>query len=510
MAARRRKGNGMDFARAGTRRGAAVLATVCSAALFYFGTGLTPIGVLTWFAPLPVLLVAPRVSGRLAAAVAFVSYLLSTANSWDFQLHSHDEPMFPIGIIINVGSSLVFMLGVLLYRGLLRRRRVLPASLAVPAVWVSALYLMRLANPTGLLGTLASDQGDLPLVLQTTSVTGMWGVEFLVLFAPSAAAALLAPGVATAARVRTGTVAALVLAVAFGAGAWRLSKDHGAAGSRTVAAVSPNHFAWAPAVDTTDGRSRVAGYVRRIAALPETVTTVVLPEAAFGSSEARPADLVAPMRAAAKAHRINIVVGFQHHTDAARKNLALVFPASGAEPLSYLKHHDIVSPRGKRLVHFGPDGARVGVEICADVNFADPSRGYGTSDTGLLAIPASDNDANGRQHDRGALMRGVENGIPVVWSAQQGTLMISDDRGRVLAEAHTGGPGRFTTVTATVTPGSGGTFYARFGDWFAWLCLAMTFAGILAACLGRRREPGPGTSSEPGLDSPSASLTSTA
>jgi apolipoprotein N-acyltransferase len=59
-----------------------VVAFLSTAVMLYFGTGLTPIPVLTWIASVPVLLLAPRVSLRTVLAVAFGSYLISTANSW--------------------------------------------------------------------------------------------------------------------------------------------------------------------------------------------------------------------------------------------------------------------------------------------------------------------------------------------------------------------------------------------------------------------------------------------
>jgi apolipoprotein N-acyltransferase len=61
--------------------------------------------------------------------------------------------------------------------------------------------------------------------------------------------------------------------------------------------------------------------------------------------------------------------------------------------------------------------------------------------------------------------------------------MLADARGHVLADAHTGGS-PFTVVVADVPVGSGKTLYARFGDWFAWLCGLVAVAGIV---LGARR-----------------------
>lgn len=462
-------------------RNRVLAALLGSAVLFYFGTGLTPVAALTWIAPVPVLLLAPRVSALTAGWVAFVAYLLGTANSWAFQLRSHDTPLWPVGVMIDAGMSVVFLLAVLAFRLQLRRDRPMLAVLAAPAVWTGALYVVSVANPMGLGGTFANLQADLPVVLQSAAVAGMWGVEFLVMLAPAAVAVLLAP---VASRVRAALVGAVVLALALGAGVVRLAvTDTGP--TQRVAAIATNQRVWAPDLDTAAGRDLVAAYVDRIEALPGGVRTVVLPEQSFGADEARPAALFDPMRQAAKSRSLDIVVGFAYRTGKAKYNYALVFPAGGGEPVTYLKHHDQVSPPGHDLV-FAP-GSAVGVEVCLDVNFADLSRDYAAAGAELLAIPASDETDNGWQHSRTALLRGVENGLPVVWSDRTGVPMISDGLGRVLADAHTGGPGPFTTVVADVPLGPGATLYTRLGDWFAWLCLAIA---LIPPFVRASRRPG--------------------
>jgi apolipoprotein N-acyltransferase len=123
----------------------------------------------------------------------------------------------------------------------------------------------------------------------------------------------------------------------------------------------------------------------------------------------------------------------------------------------------------------------MGLEICADVTFPNPSRDYASAGAGLMAIPASTEGANGWQLSRTGLLRGVENGFAVAWSGRQGALMITDGVGRVLADAHTGGPSPFTKVIADVPTGPGATPYTHLGDWFAWLCLALTLGGLIAS-----------------------------
>jgi apolipoprotein N-acyltransferase len=427
-------------------------AVAASAALFYFGTGLTPVALLAWMAPLPMLVVARRTSAGMATGGAFAAALLGTSNSWAFQLRSHDTPMVPVGLMIDVGMSLVFALTVWVFR------RLSPwwAVVTAPAVWTGALYVVSISNPMGIMGTLVNHQGDVPLVLQVASLTGMWGVEYLVMLVPCAIAVV---------KLRT---TAVLLAVVLIGGALRPNSGP----TQTVAAIATNQRVWAPDLDTPQGQDLVNAYAQQINALPAEVTTVVLPEQTVRSSEARPAALTEALTKAANGR--NIVVGLAQDDGKAKYNLALTFPAQGA----YLKHHDTVSPPGHELVFAAPG---IGVEICADVNHPDPSRDYARAGARLLAIPASDEDANGWQHSRMALIRGVENGQAVVWAGRTGEVMISDGWGRVLASAHTGGDSPFTTVIADVPLGPGATLYSRLGDWFAWLCLALVAAALVQA-----------------------------
>ncbi|MEU4761841.1 nitrilase-related carbon-nitrogen hydrolase [Actinosynnema sp. NPDC023794] len=444
------------------------LAGSASAALFYFGTGLAPVAALAWLAPLPVLLAAPRTSGRVAAALAFASCLLGLTNSWPFLAHSYDLPLVPWGVAVTVGMAATFALAVTLFRALLNRGRALLAVTAAPAAWVAVLYLVASANPTGIMGTLATTQADVPLILQTAAITGAWGVEYLVLFAPAAVAAAV-----TRRDVRVAAVGGVVLAAVSIGGAVQLAQDDGPA--RRVALVASNDHGWATDLDTPAGPELVAAYARQVEALPDGVRVAVLPEAAFGAREARPAVLVDTMTALARTEGIDIVVGLAQWTDGKKYNYAVTFPASGGEPVKYLKHHDTVSPAGRDLTLLGSTG----VAVCADVNHPDPSSDYATAGARLLAIPASDEGDNGWQHSRTALLRGVENGVGVAWSGRKTRLMASDARGRVVAEADTGGAGAFTVVVADVPTGDGPTPYARLGDWFAWLCVGLAATGLI-------------------------------
>lgn len=466
----------------------AVAALVASAVLFYFGSGLSPVPALSWIAPLPVFLLAQRASAMVAAGVGFVAYLLGTANSWDYYAHSRDVPLLA-GLTIAIGGAVAFGLVVVVFRSLLLRGRALLAAIAAPAVWTGILYLVSVLSPKGVMGTMAWTQADVPVVLQVASVTGFWGVEFLVLLAPAAVAAALAPGVASSARVRTGVVVALVFGIVLGGGIWRLARDGGGGATQRVALVARNEPHWAADLSTSEGRRVLESYVDQIAALPSGVDFVVLPEGGFAADEASLPVLVQPMSQLASAQDIDIVVGLVLAEGGKLANAAVSVPADGGTPVVYRKWHE-GGPKfilGHDLTFASSAQTQVGMQICLDVNFSSPSREYAAAGARLMLIPALDEDVNGWQHGRTALIRGVEHGFSVAWSGQRGVLLHSDGYGRVVAETHTGGSADFAVSVADVPMGPGQTVYSRLGDWFAWLCLAVALGGVVATRF--RRSP---------------------
>ncbi|ONI78883.1 hypothetical protein ALI144C_29390 [Actinosynnema sp. ALI-1.44] len=444
-------------------------ATVASAALLYFGTGLSPIPALAWLFPLPLLLVARKLSGWAAAGAGFVAGFAGSTNFWYWSAGSHDLSLWPWGLVVTTGFGVTFALAVTVYRAL-------PPPLAViaaPAAWVSVLYLAYVISPMGIEGTLVTSEAEVPVVTQTASVLGPWGVEFLVFFIPTAIATL---------RPRITLVAAAVAAVVVGGGVLRLSAAPGP--TQRVALVASNQKGWAADLDTAAGKDLLTEYVQQLNALPADVKTVVLPEAAFGSKQEWPPSLTEPMRRIAETRGFTIIVGYAYWAPNAKYNYALSFP-TGAR---YLKHYDTVSPRGNELVFADP--GRIGIAICLDVNFRSPSAAYAAAGAGMLAFAVSDEDDNGWQHSRTALLRGVENGMAIAWGGRQSTMMLSDGYGRVIASKPTGpGTDGFTTVVGDVPLGPGPTLYNRFGDWFAWLCLAATALALVRTLAQKKNRP---------------------
>ncbi|GII05121.1 nitrilase-related carbon-nitrogen hydrolase [Planobispora takensis] len=467
---------------------AAAVSTVATAVLLFSGTGLTPLPWLTWLAPLPVLLLAPRVSAPVAAVAAFAAWGAGGLNLWSLQRDRLEVPL-PVALLSVVVPALLAVAAVLLLRALLRRGRPVAAVVSVPAVWVSGEYLVSVLGPDGALWSLAYTQAGVLPVFQLASLTGVWGITFTLMAVPAAVAAILTPGTGGGARLGVGLTTLALLAAAVGYGTVRLAAPAGP--HRNVALLAAGlHGDWAP-VDTPRGAEKLRDMLARLRALPRETGVAVLAEAAFVTDGADLPKITGPLAALARERRMDIVAGVIV-TDAGH-NTAMLFPAGGGEPEVYRKRHMVpgVEPYepGERTLVLGDTG----VAICKDLDFPALARENRRSGAAVMLVPSLDFELDAWQHSRIAVTRGVENGFAVVRTGADGNLTVSDPYGRVLAERATGGRD-IVTVTAAVPVGGTGTLYTGWGDWFAWSCLAGTaaLAGWALRARRDRRRASPG------------------
>jgi apolipoprotein N-acyltransferase len=453
------------------RSAAAVLAT---ALLHYFGTGLTPVPWLTWLAPLPVLLLAPRVSARVAAVTAFTAYLLGGANTWHYYAVDLELPV-PLLALPVVLFPLLLTGVVLLFRAVLLRDNAVLAAVVFPSGIAAAEYLVSVTTPAGANWSLAPTQSDLLPVLQIASVTGGWGVSFLVSLLPAALAVT---------RPRVAAAGILVVGLVVGFGVLRLATVDGPSSPR-LTLLSARTDRDEVRVDTPEGRDLVAAYVDWLRTAPDDGTRiVVLPEKGFRADEATLPALVGPLADAARARGVDLVVGVALRTGERTYNTAFHLSAT---TVVYRKHHLVPGledafTAGTDLA-FAP-GSRIGIAVCADLGHPAFGRAYGRAGAGLLLVPALDFTSDAWSQSRVQLLRGVESGFSVARAARLGYLTLSDHTGRVVAQAATGSATPFTSATGTLPMPEGATPYTRWGDWFAWLCLVVV---VMASWSIRRR-----------------------
>ena len=466
-------------------RFAVPFAVAVSAVCWWFASALEPVWWAAWLAPLPLLWIAPRMRARYAALATVIAWTVGGCSQWHY-LHDVIRLPMPVVVVAIVLSALLMLPVVLLFRALARRGRTLAAMLSVPLAATSLGWLSAVGSPHGTFGNIAYSQMDALPVIQVAALTGLWGIGFVVWVLPS----MLAAVVASNARGRGVVVAAGVgiVALALGYGMWRLQADVPTQRMR-VGLVSLDQGQGVEVdIDTPEGRLILGQYVEAFEKLAANgARVVVAPESALlvRSHE------IAELAALAKERRVRLLIGVADHSDPRRKhNAALVFTPEDSTPATYFKRHlipvfeDRYTPGERDVVLDGLP--QTGIAICKDLDFTAIGRAQGLLGTQLLLVPAWDFGEDAWLHARMAILRGVESGFAIARSARNGQLTLSDNRGRVLAQASSVNLGRTAKLLGEVPLQATRTLYTRIGNAFAWLCL-LAAAGLTLSLLRKAK-----------------------
>ena len=451
-----------------------IICAVSSALLLLLQNSYWP---LAWIAPVPLL--------WLAYGLGSLRTLILTTTATMLLLGSISVVRaFAIGgfsvlpqIALQIGTAALLYIGCLVSaRQVQRTLSPILALLMFPAAYTSAFYLLMLASGGDSNASPAYTQVDVPVLIQSASLFGLHGIEFLLaLFANGLALAIRTP---QRIRIYVGTVVAVAaINVVFGVVRFHASTNEtlrvaaGAqdlplgsrlpAGSENVSAITRAYAA--------EGRN-LAALGAKVIVFPE-LTAVLTPR---WREQA-----LAPIQALAQESGASISIGFAEINEVDQfHNVALTF-RPGSEMARYVKRHTLLPlDQSIRGTTDGVLGDGRALAICKDLDFPATIRSDAQQGIRLMLVPAADFESDGWTHARMAILRGVENGFAVVRAARNGLVTISDDRGRVIARGNTN-PTGISHVIADVPLGSGETLYRRFGDYFAWLCI-----GLVAAMLG--------------------------
>lgn len=172
----------MEFGDRAGRAGIALAVFAAAAALVYFGNGLAPRWALMWVAPLPVLLFALGRPVWQAGFIAAGAWLTGCLNLWTY----FRDLGLAISWFLYFGiAALIFAAGVLLTRALIRHGAVWSAWLTLPAIWVGFEYLRNLLWAHGSAMCIAYSQLNFLPFLQMASLTGPWGMGFVLMLFPA-------------------------------------------------------------------------------------------------------------------------------------------------------------------------------------------------------------------------------------------------------------------------------------------------------------------------------------
>ncbi|HSY34359.1 MAG TPA: nitrilase-related carbon-nitrogen hydrolase [Acidobacteriaceae bacterium] len=468
---------------------AATLAVLATAALLLAGNGMNPVWPVMWIAFLPILLFAAETTSWLLAASAAALSMLLGSLTMLYYLHFVLRLPITAWLIPFSIASLLFAAGTLLFRALLHRGAVFSSVIALPAFWSVVEYLASFVPANGTAGSLAYTQQSFLPILQVASLTGPWGITFLLLLFPTALAATLylrRRNLPHATLILASALALLAAAILFGT-------------LRLAAPTSP-HTVTIGLLDTdtvvfaqqpTEMQHLIQTYAQQAETLARRgATLIVMPEKTGLLLTTNTQTIDPILQSVADRTGATLILGVLHVVAPASFNEARIY--TPLQPIAtYDKQHMLppfesdLTP-GTALTLLSKSPAPIGVAICKDMDFIHPALDYGRAGIDLLLDPAWDFTLDRTWHGHIAIMRGVEGGYAIAHAAKSGFLTVTDDRGRILGETRTN-TAPFATLLVNVPLHHDRTLFDRYGTWFPKLAaLLLLAAGLRLATAPRR------------------------
>ena len=462
----------------------ALLCAALTAIGFYFSAGLGDQWWLAWLAPIPILWFAfGEAKGLQVFLAAWLAYALGETSV----LRAYGGVM-PVSVMFLAigGPALAFALAVSGARRIQRRFGDIAGMFGFAALWAAIDFMGSFSNAGGAVATPAAAEVGAPMLIQSASLVGFIGITFLL--------GLVGAGLALTLRTRAAlpaVVAIAVFALNAGFGFWRMSQP--AAETMHVALIdSDSVTGGVRKEDKAATMKAIDAYVIEIEKLRRAnPSLIVLPENIAMLGTAWRDEAAAKLAAALKGTQTTLVAGFNTKLNGAQRNVSLGFTPGAAEPVIYQKRHLV---KGLETQYYTPGpGPKVlsngiGLEVCKDMDFHAMVRDDEVAThPKLLAVPAWDFGTDDWSHARVAILRSVENGVPMARSARDGLLTINDRYGRLVAIRKNGAD--FSTLTGDLPlDGRGGnTVYDRLGDAFGWLCVVLGF-GLFAPSFSKMRQ----------------------
>lgn len=454
-----------------------------SGLFYYYGNGLNgDYWYLVWLAPLPVLFLSLKTSGRETFIISFFAYLIGRLSWFSYLV---DVATIVPAVIFTILLSLIFALIIFITRKSVFKINSWYVVFAFPVFFTTFEYLLIKLSPDGTAGSIAYSQINFLPLIQIASITGILGITFFVTLIPSA----IVSGWHFRKEKKKLFYAEACPVFLIGAillfGVLRLKKN--ITGNRIkVGLVVFDEKKHNNSNEPNPGKDKLVTdfYLSQVPQLAmKGAQVVVFPERALSIDSLSGAHLLDTLRAVARRNKIYIITGYTNLAHAVKYNSALVINAEGEIVENYNKAYlvkgqeDQFKP-GKNIGLFKLNDIQAGVAICKDMDFQDYIKQYGIQKASILFVPAWDFIVDDWLHSRMSVLRGVENGFSEVRAARQGELTISDFCGRVTYESSSSNLLE-ASLTGKVPRQRINTIYTKMGNWFGIVNLLVAFIFVI-------------------------------
>ena len=396
----------------------------------------------------------------------------------------------PARIIFGLVTGLLYTIPFLLDRVLVSRFSGFVATLVFPFACAAFEFLTLWPNPMGAWGSLAYSQFSSLHLTQVASITGMWGVTFLVSWFASTVNWIWEEGVDWP-RIRRGvTIFAGVMLLVLGYGVIRLTyylPEAGTVRIHGIVETDYTRYTWETELFPLS-QSDPQAFVTQMTPVYERYLEATVREAQAG------AQIVVWPEVAAEGFKEDLDEVVARAQDIARREgvylslgLNVIGPGSYSEGENRLV---LIDPNGDILVNHLKYGCMafnmysvkvptvetpygtLGAVLCCDLDYPYVIRQASRKGVDFLLVPSFEpTAAQITAHSRMASLRAIENGVSIFRPTAQGISLAIDPYGRTLGSMDA------TRVSERVfvmqVPNHRvATVYSVVGDLFGWLVVA--------------------------------------
>ncbi|MFA5075478.1 MAG: nitrilase-related carbon-nitrogen hydrolase [Candidatus Babeliales bacterium] len=456
-----------------------------SSTAYYFANGFHNIWQLIWLAPIPLCIYALNSSFMATLFSGFIAYFIGGLA--DALVYSHTKIGMRGFLQDTFEAAIVYAFLLILFRYIAIKFKHWTAPFIFAFGWISYEFIVSSFSIHGTNVSIAYTQlHNLPII-QIASVTGIWGISFLLILVPANIAFMYQYFYDKKLHIKSTilTLGILIATITFGVFSmyFTYAKSEIKIGVTAIKLDPKESIAIFTNKDQTIVNSVVNRYVKNITLLAEQgAKFILLPEEIVYMQENNKNNILNQFSLVAQKNKIYVIVGLNTAEHDKKYNTAYVFLPNGKIAFRYEKQH---------LIPFGEEAhytsgkilgilqienlGKIGVAICKDMDFIYPNLNYSQYGVGLMFVPAWDFGFDAWIHGRMALMRGIEGNFAIIRAAKDGLLTLSDSRGNIIAKAAIKDTLDNALLIGNVPLGNGHSFYSKFGNWFVWLGFIFLF-----------------------------------
>jgi apolipoprotein N-acyltransferase len=395
----------------------------------------------------------------------------------------------------NIINAIIFTILLVLFRYMAIKKKHWAWSFVFASGWTTFEFITSLDSPAGTFDSIAYTQVfNLPLI-QIASITGIWGITFLLMLVPSGMALSWYYRKNSKLCLKTIVIPISILILTLIFGLYRLNVPvQGPSVKIGMTSINMSLEELRSRGQQEEAEKIISRYIHCIDLLSRSGAEVILlPEKIINLSLNEQPKLLQLLSDAARNNQITLIAGLSIQDDSKLYNSAYLFSPSGEITLKYDKQHLLPFSEGRYTsgeelsIRDTEDKGLWGIAICKDMDFKEPSRGYSQRGINLLFVPALDFKTDALLHARIAIMHGVEGNYAVARAAQWGLLSLSSNKGNIIEMASNNTDNSDVLLIGEIKLDQGKSIYGGLGDWFGYFSEGLFIFLLLFFLLSTRK-----------------------